>query len=171
MTRKEKKYKPLKRKVDLTDMQREVYNFIESYRIKNDEGPTFREVAEAVGRPGTKIGSTLDGMRRRGLITWGPRAARSLDIVRRCKHKTQTSKPSDVINDIPEVKEAVHSNLHLLPGRSAEGPNAPSLEYVKTCEYIDARIRRLRLELKSMEDVKKYLDQAGSTEHPANTSV
>lgn len=72
-------YKPLKRKMKLTKRQANVLTALSKYMHKHNQSPTFQELSDVVG---FNAKDALVSLRRRGCVTWGRRAQRSLTILR-----------------------------------------------------------------------------------------
>lgn len=71
---------------DLTKRQQEVFDLIESFIDSNGYPPTIRDLCALLG--GCNMNATaghLKSLRRKGMITWEPKAARSIQIVGRVR--------------------------------------------------------------------------------------
>lgn len=144
--RKKSKFSPLIRQTQLSPLQKKVYEQIKLFRNKHDEGPTFKEVAMKVGKRVGTVHSALNGLRRRGLIIWGDRVPRSLDIV-----IERASGPSlaKVVHKEPEHAEA------------EEKPQArPQYDHLAIAKQsLEKIIEHARRELADMEEALRLLSK------------
>lgn len=94
-------YKPLKRKIKLTKRQSQVLEAIKKLTDKSAQSPTFNEVSKSVG---FNAKDALVSLRRRGCVTWGRRAQRSLRILREPTGKSGKLVRTDVGKPLPALK-------------------------------------------------------------------
>jgi repressor LexA len=67
---------------DLSQRQKEVFDYIEAYRQKRDISPTFREIADGVGLSLATTMIHIQNLRDKGCITWEPKSPRSIHLIK-----------------------------------------------------------------------------------------
>jgi repressor LexA len=67
---------------DLSQRQKEVFDYIEAYRQKRDISPTFREIADGVGLSLASVMAHIQALRDKGCITWVPKSPRSIHVIK-----------------------------------------------------------------------------------------
>jgi SOS-response transcriptional repressor LexA len=65
----------------LTDRQREYTRSIGDFHARHGHGPSLRDLAAALGvRSTNAVNDVLRALRRKGVVTWEPKTARSLRL-------------------------------------------------------------------------------------------
>jgi SOS-response transcriptional repressor LexA len=72
------RFSRIKRNVPISEKQEKIFQLLQNYISKNSKAPTFKELSDLSGG---RVSDALTSLRRRGMITWGDRSARSLEII------------------------------------------------------------------------------------------
>lgn len=139
-------YKPLKRKIKLTKRQTDVLDALRKYLNKHSQSPTFQELSDVVG---FNAKDALVSLRRRGCVTWGRRAQRSLTILRE-----PTGKSGKLVRTA--VGKASPQEAKMVPAPA--GPILAKVNFSAKAGYTLDDLKRVEAELEdSLQAVRKVI--------------
>lgn len=102
------RFSSMSRQVPVTKLQQKALDFVADYIQKSGQSPTFAEIGQSLGykkaKAATSASSLLASLRRRGLVTWGSRAARSISI---CNGKANMTSVSGAKTKTSSAKAGV----------------------------------------------------------------
>ncbi len=142
--------------MELTEKQREVYQFIENYSARQGIAPSVREIAEALGKSAQAVQQHIESLRAKGYLQHQPSKSRS-NVPFRSRIFT-----SEQINEVP-ILGRVQAGLPVLAEQNLEGSVLLPREWAN-----DDRVFILRVKGDSMKEAHILPDDLALVRHQSS---